>query len=463
MRGWFIVLILSVLGGGFYFWYSAMADAHLPVSNIDPVADAPDRTADPLRGSRAEVPETPETVAPKDRPDSTGRPTEVTLIAIDSETRQALRGFEVQVASGGGKSQPVAIESDRHTLRLLPGSYVVNATRPDCQAPDASEFKITRSSTPTTLYLSFTPFEAILELTVADQTTRQPLSRYRATVRTFDGDSKQGHTKFLPNRQQQPLVLPAKVGQRVLVNIEAEGYAPAELIEVRFDGTQRKIVRRVLLTVQARYSGIELHVSDLAQRAIPRLNVVARSLGTTGSPKLLWDRTREAKDGKYRLPDLKPGKYQLDISSVNADHHPTLHLPHTQAIEYLDGQHIIEPITLQPGAMLELRTTDPAGRVIGKNVWIELTYPDGQMRESIWRSVLDGKMDKYIRLGANKLTMDAPARLHRCLPGGRYTLKLQWERGEPVERIVQLTSGRQSLVEVQLTTYPHRALRQLLV
>lgn len=451
MRGWFIVLILGVLVAGFYFWYATSGDVRTPVSSIDPRVDETDRTADPLRDDRAEVPALAKSEAAGNKPAARPLRSEVTLIAIDSETRRALRGFEIQLASNGRNPQPIAIESDRHTLHLLPGSYVLNATRPDCKSPDSSEFKIKRSSTPAVIYLPFTPFEAILQLTVADQTTRQLLAHFRATVLTFDSGSKQGHTEYLPNRRQQPLVLPAKVGQRLVVRIEAEGYTPAEPVEVRFDGSQRKIKQRVFLAVQVRFAGIELRVTDPGQQPIPRLNVVARTFVEGDTTKILWDRTREAKDGKYRLPDLQPGKYRLDISSVDVDHYPTLHLPDTRTIEYFDGQHIIEPITLQPGAMLELRTTDQVGRMIGKGVWVELTHPDGQIRESIWRPVATARVDRPIRLGANKLTMDAPARLHRCLPGGRYILKLQWGRGEPVERIVQLTSGHQSLLEVQLS------------
>ena len=101
--------------------------------------------------------------------------------------------------------------------------------------------------------------------------------------------------------------------------------------------------------------------------------------------------------------------------------------------------------------MLELRITDLSNHVIGKDVWVELTHPDGQRREALWHAILAQKRDGHTNLGANRLTADAPAQLHRCLPGGRYHLKFQWGQGEPRERYVELANGRRSLLQIQLS------------
>lgn len=450
MRGWLIVLVLAVLGGGSYLWYSGSDSDPLALPNEESRTVESDQLADPLRGGRAELPGVAEAGEAKGSDSKTFRSV-VTVIAVDAETRRRLRGFEIQLARTGGETETIPVESDRHELRLATGSYVLRATRPDCESPGAAEFSITGSSPPVTIRLPFTPFEAALHLRVVDKANLLPLARFRATVVTFDGDAKQGLTEFLPDCRRQPLVLPAKVGQRLVVTIEAEGFTPAEPVAVRFDGEQRKHQKQVVLAAQMKFAGIELRVTDIAQRVIPRLNVVARALVPGQPDKILWDRTRQAEDGKYRLPDLKPGRYRLELCAIDEAHQPTFHLPHSVTLEYFDGQHIIEPIRLQPGGMIELRVTDQAGRAIGKDVWIELTHPDGQVRESIWRPILADKPDGHVNLGADKMTMDAPARLHRCLPGGNYVLKLRWGRGQPVERSVRIDGGRLNLVEVRLS------------
>lgn len=451
MRGWSIVLILSLLGVGFSFWYSYSGTEHGPLPNAEQPAAETESTPDPLSGDRREMPGQKKTPAGNQARASQAFRSAVTILAIDAANRQALQGFEVQVLAAGRPQDSVVVPSDRHTFQLPPGTYTLLAKRADCEPAKAVKLTVTRSSEPTTIQVAFTAFEATLHLRVIDQATQQELSRFRATVRTFEGNSKQGLTEFLPNQQQQPLVLPAKVGQRLEVIIEAEGYTPAKPVDVRFHDTNRKIEQDVFLATQMTFAGIELRVTDAAQQAIPRLNVIVRSLVNGEPTKLIWDRTRDAEDGTYRLPDLQPGPYQLQLTSVDKNHRPTLHLTNTQSIEYFDGQHIIKPVTLTSGAMLELRVTDLSNKLIGKDVWVELTHPDGQQRESIWQAILVQKRDGHTNLGANKLTADAPAQLHRCLPGGRYHLKFQWGQGEPTERFVELTNGRRSLLQIQLS------------
>lgn len=451
MRGWSIVLILSLLGVGFFFWNSYLGTEHGPLPTVDQPAGETDFIPDPLGGDRREMSGQQKTPADKETHGSQAFRASVTILATDSASKQALQGFEVQILAAGRPPESVVVPSDRHTLKLPAGTYTLLAKRADCKSVKPVKLTITQTSEPTTIQIAFTAFEATLRLRVIDQATQQELSRFRATVRTFEGDSKQGLTKFLPNQQQQPLVLPASAGQRLEVLIEAEGYTPAKPVEVFFDGTRHKRERDVFLAAQMKFAGIELQVTDASQQAIPRLNVRLRSV-VNGEPKqLVWDRTREAKDGTYRLPDLQPGSYQLQLTSVDKDHRPTLHLTNTQSVEYFDGQHIIRPVTLASGAMLELRVTDGSNKVIGKDVWVELTHPDGQQRETIWQAILAQKRDGHTSLGANKLTADAPAQLHRCLPGGRYDLKIQWGQGEPVERLVELTNGRRSLLQIQLS------------
>jgi hypothetical protein len=451
MRGWSIVLILSLLGGGLAFWYSDAGTERGPLPNAEQPAVETGSIPDPLSGDRTEMPgKQKATTGSKARASQTFR-SAVTILAIDAANRRALQGFEVQVLAAGRPQDSVVVPSDRHTFQLPPGTYTLLAKRADCEPAKAVKLTVTRSSEPTTIRVAFTAFEATLHLRVIDQATQQELSRFRATVRIFEGNSKQGLTEFLPNQQQQPLVLPAKAGQRLEVRIEAEGYTPAKPVEVRFDNTNRKLEKVVFLAAQMKFAGIELRVTDTAQQPIPRLNVILHSLVNGKPTKLVWDRTRDAKDGTYRLPDLQPGPYQLQLTAVDKNHCPTLHLTNTQSIEYFDGQHIIKPITLAAGAMLELRVTDLSNNVIGKGVWVELTHPDGQRREVLWQAILTQKRDGHTNLGANKLTADAPAQLHRCLPGGRYHLKLQWGQGEPTERFVELVNGRRSLLQIQVS------------
>jgi len=381
----------------------------------------------------------------------------VTLIALDTRTRQPLRGFRVQLEAAGARPQTITIESDRATISLRPGTYTVRATRPACEPPAQSEFQVLEAGTATTHHLLFQPFEAFLRLSVIDRSSRAAVPRFRATVQTFAKGNERGQTKFLPNQRQQPLLLPAKVGERLVVQVEAEGYTPVDPIEIRFDGSQREILREVSLAATAPYSGIELRVTDPAQRPIPRLNIVARDLNQGDTGKILWDRVwqgKDSKDGHYRVPDLQPGTYQLDLTSVHSAllaHSPTFHLTHSLTIEYFEGQHIVRPVTLRPGAMLELRVTDPTGEPIGEDVAVEVRQPDGQVREVVWHHVSLGKPDANNPLGRDTLTRNAPARAYRCLAGGHYTLKLRWGGGPARVHTVHLTNGEVRAGEVQLS------------
>ena len=101
--------------------------------------------------------------------------------------------------------------------------------------------------------------------------------------------------------------------------------------------------------------------------------------------------------------------------------------------------------------MLELRVTDPTGTQIGKDVAVEVRHPDGEVREVIWRHVSQGKSGGHNRLGRDTLTMNAPARPYRCLPGGSYALKLRWGAGPPQARNVDLIPGEVRVVEVRLS------------
>ena len=456
------MLILGAVGGGLYLWWTTSEQPRLATTASEGLPEEPSTTPDPLRADRDEI-------ANSARPGRSPRPgkntqaalSEVTLIGLHAKTRQPLRGFVVRLEAAGSEAQTITVESDRQIVLLGPGTYTAHATRPDCEALDPSEFQVPEAGTATTHHLLFRPFEAFLRLSVLDRASREALPRFRATVQSFAEGSERGQTEFLPNQQQQPLVLPAKVGERLLVQVEAEGYIPIDPIEITFDGSQREVVREVSLSATAPYSGIELRVTDLAQRPIPRLNIVARDLnqgdtGSRGAGKILWNRVWDgklSKDGHYRVPDLQPGTYQLDLTSVHTElraHQPTLHLTHSLTIEYFEGQHIVRPVTLQPGAMLELRVTDLTGEPIGKDVAVEVRQPDGTVREVIWHHVSLGKSSGHNLLGRDTLTRNAPARLYRCLPGGQYTLKLRWGGGQPAVRTVHLTNGEIRVVEVQL-------------
>jgi hypothetical protein len=252
---------------------------------------------------------------------------------------------------------------------------------------------------------------------------------------------------------EQPLTVSSAPGHRVEVRVEAEGFGPAEPIAVEFTAETPEVRRQVYLAPLMRFTGVELRVRDAAQRPIPHLNVTARRLvagagadaGADAEPRFVWSRTAAAADGNYRLPELGPGVYSLEIVSVDAAGEPTYHVPHTERVEYGDGQHIITPVTLAYGAMVELTATDGQGRTIGTDVRVELVHPDGERHRSIWQPLLDGKPDREATLGVDKLVRDAPARLYRCVAPGRYTLTARWGQGPPRQRVLDLVLARQPL------------------
>jgi hypothetical protein len=452
MRAWVIALVLLAVSIGAYLLGDAVArgDVELP-GGAAAELDAEPGAAEPLRTDR--VPTRPADEPGGRRGSTTPLTQPVTIAAENGVTRQPLAGFTVTLSSGGADRPATTIDAERHTFALAPGDYEVRGEKAGWIAPAAARFTIHAAPAPQPIIirLPFTRAGMRLALEVLDAATRQPIASYRATVQLFPAGQPRPTTEFLPDQRSQPLSVVGDPGQRVVVQIEAEGYRPAEPVEVVFDAAIPVRREQVYLARQMQFTGIEFQAADDALQPVRRLNVVADRVRDDGKPGFLWNRTAAAEDGKYRLPDLGPGKYRFALTSVDADDNPTLHVPRTVVVEYQDGQHIITPITFAAGAMIELHATDTDGRTIGTDVRLELVFPDGEPRETLWQPLTDGKPDQHAGLGADKLVRDSKARLHRCVPPGRYTLRFAWARGTPVERALDLVAGRRSPVEIRLS------------
>ncbi len=456
MRGCAIGLLAVLVAGT--AWLLA------PRGNDDVVITEPDSRPSPTADDKPEEPPERSDLAGSKSTgaeDPTAVPTNafrvpITLIAhaVDKEGLAGpnLNGFGFRLTTDRGDLM-VAEQSvfSGYVLKLGAGSFELHATMADRIAAGPTKFTITRSSTPITLRLPFRTAETVLALEVLDQATKARIAQFRLTIETVEPGSTQVKTRFVPKPDANPYSIEAERGQKVVVKIEAEDYEPAKPVTVTFDGKADKLEHKVFLVAAMKFTGVSFDVSDRANHKIPHLLVTAERRDETDRYRPLWRRRSNREQGDYKLPSLAPGHYRVELRSVDQDGIPSLHLPHRYEFRFTGNEHIHEMVALESGGGIELRLTDLNGRTIGKGVTVELTLPDGQVRESVWWPVIDGQPDPKLVRSADHLVQDHPARLDPCVSPGSYSIKLQWNDGPAVKRAVLVRAGETTVVAVQLS------------
>jgi hypothetical protein len=440
MRGWAIGLLVVVLGVGVWMlepWADDTPELGDP-GEAEAEAKVPEGEADPLSSSIERTQANPERDISE-----TGKPFTVLveLVAYVVDRRgveeKRLDGFQFRLSDGYGTeiTRADAVDSG-HKLRLGVGSYVLHVAMGKKIAPAPARFTITAESEPVALRFPFSDAEAVLSLEVLDVTTKSRIENYRVTVVTHVPGESQPKIRFVPRAESNPLPITSARGHKLVVKVEAMGFDPAEPLIVSFDGTADKIKRQVFLTPSMKFAGVEFHVTNEAGQAIPHLAVLTEQK-SENSFEELWRRRKSDPKGVYKLPGLAPGVYRTELQSVDGEGIPTMYLAWRFEFHLTGNEHIREPVVLKPGGMIELRLTDSGGNSIGRNVAIELTHPDGKVRESVWRPIVDGKADPKAILSADHLGRDGHARLDRSLPPGLYKITLRWEDGPAV--VVHMT------------------------
>ena len=454
MRIWVVLLLLLLVAAGGYlaFFPGAATRTQLdPGSGEETGAEGAEKPVPPQSGDRARLPER----APGATP-TVPSTLPVTLVAIGRRDIRLDR-FTYRVTRDGsekaGSKSVVVVEGEAksgHVLQLREGHYTVAMSHPEYTAPPPARVTITRDSPPLTVQLQMRPLEAVLVLEVLDQADNRRLTRYRATIVTHV-DGRPPQTRFEPRPETNPLRIEGASGARLVVTVEAEGYTPAKPVDVTFDGLARKVERQVFLARKVRFTGVELRVHDEAQRPIRRIEVVADVRQPDGRYRNAWRRRKAAADGTFRLPDLLPGHYKLNLRSVDDKGVATLHLGHDFEFDFTGTEHILEPLTLDAAASIRLKITDARGKVAGTDVAIELEHPDGKVRGSLWQPIVDGQPDPSAPLSENHLVRNCAARLYGTLPAGRYVLRLRRRGDDVVTRQLDLVVGKITDVAVQLS------------
>jgi hypothetical protein len=458
MRGWAISLVVLVLGAGVWFlgpWSDTAPELGDPVDG-DPAAKSSaenePRPDDLAARSRTRIPD-----RRRDTSDVDTRftvPVELLAFVVDeqgTETRR-LDGFHVRLtAADGAEVLRVDAAKSGHKLRLGVGSYVLHVSMAKHIAPAPAEFAITEASRPFTLRFPFHDATAILQLEVLHQTTKARVENCRLTIETHVPGESQPKVRFVPRADTNPISIQAALGQKLVVRVEAKGFAPSEPVAVEFDGSSDKVERQVFLTPTMKFTGVEFHVTDETGATVQNVSVFAEMRQPDRTYKRLWRRRHGNATGIYKLPEFAPGDYRIELRSIDADGAPTLHLAHEFEFQITGNEHILRPIVLPIGGTIELRLTDTLGNTIGKDVSIELTHPDGKVRESLWRPLVDGKPDLKSAISADFLAKDGHARLDQAIPKGPYKIKLRWDDGPEVIEHLMVRSGEVFILDRQLS------------
>ncbi|MCB9870457.1 MAG: carboxypeptidase regulatory-like domain-containing protein [Planctomycetes bacterium] len=461
-----VVFLLGAAGAvafALWWWSSSGPEVRVVESQDSTPVPKEERPATPLRTDRASV---PAPAQPVPAPGTVAQ--SVTLRVLDEATGAPLDGGTLRVLSGDHTSAPAprgvgarptaktvfAGSLGEHQLSLLPGTYTAVAQRADIvRATRPLAFTVGEGAL--TVEVRVRLAEAMLTLDVLDRADNSRVANYHATIRTRPS-SGAPRTEYLPAadakdaKLDNPLVVHCARGDRLTVRIEADGFVPAEPLDCAF-GDAAHQEHKVFLLREARFTGVELRVTDQAQQPIRQLQVKAKLQINASEPfRDVWTRRATSDTGRYRLPGLASGNYQLEVVAIDDAGAATLHLPHRMSFQFTGSEQIVQPITLLPGANLQLEVVDDAGRMLSEGVRIELTHPDGRRREAVWQAFADDKPMPNTALAIDHLLADAPARLHRAVPAGRYSVTVRRGTDDPVQQTATLEAGRNTILRVTL-------------
>ncbi len=235
-------------------------------------------------------------------------------------------------------------------------------------------------------------------------------------------------------------------GKKHRLRIEAPGYEPLSQ-DVMSNDEPRQL--RIELLKEMKAAGIELHIQDPQAQPIRHILVTA-SRSDPNNPQAvataLWQRRTRNERGIFTLPQLEPGSYRFDLQALTDTGERTTHLTARYETYYGGSERQRVPLTLAPGAGIDLRVKDSEGTLLGQEVAIRLVRPDGSTPPTRWRATVD---DKPI-LRVDGLPAASMARLAEPVPPGLYRLEFQRGAGAVTKHPVQLEAGRHHRVEITL-------------
>ena len=374
----------------------------------------------------------------------------VTVIVRDARSQEPILDFQFTIEGIDTELVGEGIQAGRVNLPI--GAYTLLVRSEGFVPADPKPFVVPGGSSSVEVVLELRAVAATVLLEVLDQ-SGQPIKPFNVTIRSFVGTSTAPTTEYLPAQEDNPLTIHADLGTRLELVVEAQGYTPADPIEVRTGGVAASEPHRVqaFLAAQMAFSGVEFRLVDEDSSPVANLEVVTEKLQPDGDYTVLWRRRSRNDTGVYRLPDLAPGRYRMRLRPTDQDWITTFHIPLIEELEITGNEHVIKPLTVHLGGTIHLTVTDNLGNTIGAGVRVGLRYPDGEIRTSLWRSFVEGQPnDDQVPLTEDHLREATPARLVDPVPAGGYALELRWGTGPVVVQPVRITPGARTPIRVTL-------------
>lgn len=275
-------------------------------------------------------------------------------------------------------------------------------------------------------------------LTVFSRPEMIPVPDFRYLITMANGD------RFATAVVGHRLDLQLEMNRMATVRVEAEGHEPSEDFRVLATDPEPNPSYRVELNRVPKLVGVRLTVLDAYQGAIRRvrLRLVARR---PDGEALLWERENSDPEGIYRMPELRPGLYRIELKAIDDQGDVLPLMPHRQDIEFqgYEDQPIL--VVLQPAAQLRVSVRDAAGAFLGPTVSVRLLDANTQPVPTVFAGPLEGLRHRR----QDGLPLPGPATLDEPVPAGSYTL--QWRIGEGAvqTKSILLTAGKTLDVELR--------------
>ncbi|MGC6489302.1 MAG: carboxypeptidase-like regulatory domain-containing protein, partial [Planctomycetota bacterium] len=197
--------------------------------------------------------------------------------------------------------------------------------------------------------------------------------------------------------------------------------------------------------------GVTVWVRDADRRPVQDVRVDAFLLaadaprGAWHLERPLWSRAASARDGRYRLPPLAPGRYGIRLTGVDEDGRPLPLTPSRRVFELTGGNGFVEDVTLEPACALQLDLVRPSGaafRAAGRaDVAIRLRAATEPALPRRWVSVgPDGARSSAV----DRLPGPSPIWLAEATAPGAYVLEVAVDGVVQVQRQLVLAATAQT-------------------
>lgn len=259
-------------------------------------------------------------------------------------------------------------------------------------------------------------------LLVRHSRNRAPVAAFRVTARHAGAivrvDGVDGHAA---------LALPAGASGELLV--EADGQVPWQQPLQAPGAASPARHLEVFLDPSMVASGIELIARTLDRTPVADIRVEAVTLEAAAETidwaagKRLWSRRAADAEGRYRLPELAPGRYAIRLQATEADGTLLPLLPFERIFELTGSNGYREDIVLEPGCLLTLDLVDASGKSFDPSrtaIAIDLRLAGGPAVSRRWHQFAA----RGLAAAIDGLPGTGPAFLNAALAPGHYALQV---------------------------------------